>query len=63
MVVEDAVSGVAAARAAGIGYIIGLAAPASQPRLLACEGVDAVIPNLAEFPRELLLSEAELAER
>jgi HAD superfamily hydrolase (TIGR01509 family) len=63
MVVEDAVSGLTAAHAAGIGYIIGLAAPASQPRLLACEGVDAVIPNLSEFPRELLSSEAELAGR
>ena len=63
VVVEDAVSGLAAAHAAGIGYIIGLAAPASQPRLLACEGVHAVIPNLAEFPRELLLSEVELVAR
>lgn len=63
MVVEDAVSGLKAAHAAGIGYIIGLAAPASHARLLACEGVDAVIQNLTEFPRELLLSEAELAER
>jgi HAD superfamily hydrolase (TIGR01509 family) len=56
MVVEDAVSGLQAARAAGIGYIIGIGAPDVQARLLACDGVSAVIESLAEFPRERLAS-------
>lgn len=54
VVLEDAVSGVQAAHAAGIGYIIGIGPPAVQARLRACEGVAAVIGSLREFPRDLL---------
>jgi beta-phosphoglucomutase-like phosphatase (HAD superfamily) len=55
MVVEDAVSGIRAAHAAGIGYIIGLGAPAAHAKLRACLGVSAVIETLEQFPRNLLL--------
>jgi beta-phosphoglucomutase-like phosphatase (HAD superfamily) len=55
VVVEDAVSGIEAARAAGIGYIIALGAPSAHARLRACPGVSAVIESLVEFPRDLLL--------
>jgi beta-phosphoglucomutase-like phosphatase (HAD superfamily) len=59
IVVEDAISGLQAARAAGIGYIIGIGAPDAQARLLACDGVSAVIESLAQFPRERLASPAD----
>jgi beta-phosphoglucomutase-like phosphatase (HAD superfamily) len=55
MVVEDAVSGIRAAHAAGIGYIIGLGALAAHAKLRACVGVSAVIETLEQFPRNLLL--------
>lgn len=55
IVVEDAVSGLEAARAAGIGYLIGLGPEAQHTRLAATPGVDRVITRLAQFPRELLL--------
>lgn len=54
VVVEDAFSGLQAARAAGIGYIIAIGAPAEHSKLASREGVAAVIPSLAEFPRERL---------
>jgi HAD superfamily hydrolase (TIGR01509 family) len=59
IVVEDAVSGLQAARAAGIGYLIGIGAPEAQARLRACDGVSAVIESLAQFPRECLASPAD----
>lgn len=59
IVVEDAVSGLQAARAAGIGCLIGIGAPAVQPRLLACAGVSAVIESLTQFPRELLAADTD----
>jgi HAD superfamily hydrolase (TIGR01509 family) len=55
IVVEDAVSGLKAAHAAGIGCIIGLGPPAAHPKLLACPGVAAVIENLEQLPRTELL--------
>lgn len=54
VVVEDAVSGLQAAHAAGIGYIVGLGAPAAQAKLRACPGVGAVIDTLEQFPRDTL---------
>jgi beta-phosphoglucomutase-like phosphatase (HAD superfamily) len=54
VVVEDANSGFNSARAAHIGYIVGLGPVASHPRMLADERVDAVIESLAQFPRQLL---------
>src|ERR1700722_9266764 len=58
MVVEDAVSGIKAAHAAGIGYIIGLGAPAAHAKLRACPGVATVIESLVQFPRNKLLQPA-----
>ncbi len=58
IVVEDAVSGLQAARAAGIGYLIGIGAPQAQARLRACEGISALIESLSQFPRERLASPA-----
>lgn len=55
VVVEDAVSGVAAAQAAGIGYIVGIGSSASHARLLESEGAVVVIESLRDFPRERLL--------
>jgi beta-phosphoglucomutase-like phosphatase (HAD superfamily) len=54
MVVEDAVSGIQAAHAAGIGYIIGLGAPAAHAKLRACAGLSTVIESLEQFPRNKL---------
>jgi beta-phosphoglucomutase-like phosphatase (HAD superfamily) len=55
IVIEDAVSGLQAAHAAGIGYIIGLGPEARHASLLACDGVATVINSLAQFPGKLLL--------
>ena len=55
VVIEDAISGIQSAHAAGIGFIIGLGLPATHAKLLAQEGVAAVIESLAHFPREVLL--------
>jgi len=56
-VVEDAVSDLESAYAAGIGHIIGLGGPAVRARLLACAGAELVIESLRDFPRELLLND------
>jgi HAD superfamily hydrolase (TIGR01509 family) len=55
VVVEDALSGVASAQAAGIGYLVGIGGPAVRERLLAHRGVALVIETLRDFPRERLL--------
>jgi beta-phosphoglucomutase-like phosphatase (HAD superfamily) len=55
VVVQDAVSGLAAAYAAGIGYIVAIGAPAAFQTLLACNGVAVAIKSLRDFPREQLL--------
>lgn len=55
VVVEDAVSGVMAAQAGGIGYIVGIGASASHASLLTSRGAAAVIETLRDFPRERLL--------
>lgn len=52
--VEDAVSGVAAAQAAGIGYIVGIAASADHGQLLTSRGAAQIIGTLGDFPRERL---------
>jgi beta-phosphoglucomutase-like phosphatase (HAD superfamily) len=57
MVVEDAVSGIQAAHAASIGYIIGLGAPGAHAKLRACMGVAAVIESLEQFPHNILLQD------
>lgn len=54
VVVEDALSGIQAAYAAGIGCIIGLGPKPIHDRLLANPGVCAAIENLEQFPRQLI---------
>jgi len=55
VVVEDAVSGVMAAQAGGIGYIVGIGAAASHAKLLTSRGAAVVIETLRDFPRERLV--------
>jgi beta-phosphoglucomutase-like phosphatase (HAD superfamily) len=54
VVVEDSRSGIEAARAAGIGYVIALGPAYTHDRLARLEGVDAVVESLHEVPRERL---------
>lgn len=54
MVIEDSVSGIQAARDAGIGYIAALGPQDQHARLAALDGVDIVLTDLGEFDRELL---------
>jgi beta-phosphoglucomutase len=54
VVVEDSRSGIQAACAAGIGYIVALGAPERHPQLRQIEGVNTVISTLREFPRQEL---------
>jgi beta-phosphoglucomutase len=54
IVVEDAIAGLEAARAAGIGYIIGIGPPEMRATLKNCDGVATTIASLAGFPRDLL---------
>jgi HAD superfamily hydrolase (TIGR01509 family) len=54
IVVEDAHSGIEAARRAGIGWIVALGPAETHPELARLPGVDAVIESLVGFPRGLL---------
>jgi HAD superfamily hydrolase (TIGR01509 family) len=54
--VEDAISGIASAYAAGIGFLVALGESATHPRLLSCPGVALVIDSLTDFPEERLLA-------
>jgi HAD superfamily hydrolase (TIGR01509 family) len=54
LVVEDAISGLASAQAAGIGYLVALGAPATHPALLQLPGVSLAIKSLRDFPLGLL---------
>jgi beta-phosphoglucomutase-like phosphatase (HAD superfamily) len=54
VVVEDAVSGVMSAQAAGIGYIVGIGTEASHAEQLTSRGAAVVIETLRAFPREVL---------
>lgn len=53
VVVEDALAGIAAARAADIGYIVALGPGFRQAELVAQPGVAEVIADLDQFPRHL----------
>jgi beta-phosphoglucomutase len=55
VVVEDAISGIQSANAAGIGHIVALGPLATHKKLLACQGVATVIESLEHFPRATLL--------
>ena len=56
VVVEDARSGIRAAFAAGIGYIVALGPAHTHAQLRQIEGVDEVIESLEALPREKLFS-------
>ena len=56
VVVEDAFSGIQAAHAAGIGYIIALGPRSSHDKLLALDGVDEAVENLDQIRREELFA-------
>lgn len=53
VVVEDSLSGIQAARAAGIGYIIALGPGHRGGQLARIDGVNEVLENLQQFPRHL----------
>jgi beta-phosphoglucomutase len=54
VVIEDSRSGIEAARAAGIGYVIALGPAHSHSQLARLEGIDAVVESLHEVPGERL---------
>ena len=54
IVVEDAYSGIQAARAAGIGHIIAIGPSSTHDKLRDIEGVDEVIENLSQMKEDLL---------
>jgi HAD superfamily hydrolase (TIGR01509 family) len=54
VVVEDSLSGLASAAAAGIGLVVALGPPGEHGRLAAQPGVGAVIEQLGQFPLERL---------
>jgi beta-phosphoglucomutase-like phosphatase (HAD superfamily) len=58
IVVEDAVSGLAAAQAAGIGYIVALGPPGALNDLRQLPGVSLTINSLRDFPRDRLFGGA-----
>jgi len=51
IVIEDALSGIQSAHAAGIGHIIAIGPAATHPKLRAIEGVSQVIESLEEFKK------------
>lgn len=57
IVVEDAFSGIQAAHAAGIGYIIAIGPRSSHDKLLSLDGVDEAAENLGQVRREELFAE------
>jgi beta-phosphoglucomutase-like phosphatase (HAD superfamily) len=54
IVVEDSRSGIEAARVAGIGHIVALGPASTHQRLCQLQGVDCVIEDLGQLPRERL---------
>lgn len=62
IVVEDSLSGIEAARAAGIGHIIAIGPRERHAGLRECAGVAEVIESLAEFPLALVVPGAREAE-
>lgn len=53
IVVEDSLSGIRAAQAAGIGYIVALGPDHTRGELARIDGVSEVLENLRQFPREI----------
>ncbi len=54
VVVEDAIAGIQAARAAGIGHVIAIGPAEAHAQLLSCAGAATAIESLGDFPRALL---------
>jgi beta-phosphoglucomutase-like phosphatase (HAD superfamily) len=54
VVIEDSLSGIQAAHAAGIGHIVALSPAQHQTQFEAIEGVNAVVEDLSQIPREEL---------
>jgi beta-phosphoglucomutase-like phosphatase (HAD superfamily) len=54
IVVEDSRSGIQAAHAAGVGHIVALGPEHTHAQLAGLEGVDAVVENLGQLPRQQL---------
>lgn len=54
IVVEDSIAGMQSARAAGIGAIVAIGPADTHAALGELPGVDAVIENLAQFPRTMV---------
>jgi beta-phosphoglucomutase-like phosphatase (HAD superfamily) len=54
VVVEDAISGLTSAQAAGIGYLVGLGPTATHQEILNLPGVSLAIKSLRDFPLSLL---------
>ena len=54
VVIEDSLSGIQAAHAAGIGYVVALSPAQNQTQLEAIEGTNAVVEDLSQIPREEL---------
>lgn len=50
VVIEDSISGIRAARSAGIGYVISLVSAGAQPCSKELDGMDLVVENLAQIP-------------
>jgi beta-phosphoglucomutase-like phosphatase (HAD superfamily) len=63
VVVEDAHSGIQAARAARIGHIIAIGPRSTHDRLRGIEGVNEVVENLGQIRKEGLLDERRPATR
>lgn len=63
IVVEDSLSGLQAAHAAGIGSIVALGPSPRHAALRQVAGVTAVISSLSEFPRQMLINVTEAQER
>ncbi len=55
VVVEDSLSGIQAAHAAGIGYVIAMSTGANYKHLIGLQGVNLVVENLKQIPWEELL--------
>lgn len=63
VVVEDALSGIQAAHAAGIGCLVALGPPEQHPALAALDGVGAVVESLAQLPAAALFQLSEITLR
>lgn len=55
VVVEDSLSGIQAAHAAGIGYVIAISTGANYNQLIGLQGINLVLENLKQIPWEDLL--------